>query len=164
MSADHPNTARTCGPSPPTHSVSCDIARTQPAKRPRRLGTFWRRVLTIALALLLLLLVPGVSYAQALTYPGSATWQMRSVEWLRDNGGSPLVDRIENWYYTANRPTGSGSEAAAQPVVVAGNIPAGRGPLTSPARLLAGRPPVLGKNTWVPGRTDRSGAPAIYTS
>src|SRR5450631_1900383 len=131
----------------------------KPSPRPR---TGRRRALALVLALLLL--VPGYSYVQALTYPGSATWQMRSVEWVRDHGGSPLVDRIENWYYTANRPSGSGSEAAAQPVVVAGNIPAGRGPLTSPARLLAGRPPVLGKNTWVPGRTDRSGAPAIYTS
>src|SRR5450631_4692185 len=156
MSADHPNTARTCGPSPPTHSVSCDIARTQPAKRPRRLGTFWRRVLTIALALLLLLLVPGVSYAQALTYPGSATWQMRSVEWLRDHGGSPLVDRIENWYYTANRPTGVALDAAGLPV------PAGRSSLTPPPTA-AGHLPTPDRS-WVPGRLDPSGTPAIYTS
>jgi hypothetical protein len=119
----------------------------------------------LALTLLLLvLLVLGVSYVQALTYPGSATWQMRSVEWVRDHGGSPLVDRIENWYYTANRPPGLASGAAAPQVVVAGNLAADNSPLLSSARVLAGHPPVLGKNTWVPGRRDPSGAPAMYTS
>src|SRR5450631_2268635 len=149
MSADHLSTSRTCDPSPLTPSVSFDGAGTQPAQRPRRLGTVWRRVLAGALTLFLLVLVPGVSYAQALTYPGSATWQMRSVEWLRDNGGSPLVDRIENWYYTANRPTGPAPDAAGLPVITAGRsllappppARARRGPPTAPGRPRAPRPP-----------------------
>jgi hypothetical protein len=112
----------------------------------------------VALAVALLLVVPAASYARALTYPGSATWQMRSVEWVRDNGGSPLVDRIENWYYTTNRPGGSAFDAAALPVAMPANGSAGRSPLAGH------HPPVLGKNTWVPGRRGPSGAPAIYTA
>jgi hypothetical protein len=154
----------TLSPGDPSRAAgaSSDVVGAEPAPRPPRSRRVRRR--TIALALVLLLLVPAFSYVQALTYPGSATWQMRSVEWVRDHGGSPLVDRIENWYYTANRPPGSASGAAAPQVVVAANAPGGRSPLVSRARLLAGQPPVLGQNTWVPGRRDPSGAPAIYTS
>jgi len=159
MSADHPNTAHTCDPSSPTPSMSCDVARTQPAQRPRRLGTVWRRVLTIALALFLVLLVPGVSYAQALTYPGSATWQMRSVEWLRDHGGSPLVDRVENWYYTANRPTGPAPDTAGLPLITAG-----RSLLAPPPGTRSHRRTAFQASNWVPGRLDSRGTPAIYTT
>jgi len=104
-------------------------------------------------------LVPGVSYAQALTYPGSATWQMRSVEWLRDNGGSPLVDRIENWYYTANRPTGPAPDAAGLPVITAG-----RSLLAPPPSTRSHRRTAFQASTWVPGRLDSRGTPAIYTT
>jgi len=159
MSADHLSTSRTCDPSPLTPSVSFDGAGTQPAQRPRRLGTVWRRVLAGALTLFLLVLVPGVSYAQALTYPGSATWQMRSVEWLRDHGASSLVDRIENWYYTANRPTGPAPDAAGLPLITAG-----RSSLTPPPGTRSHRRTAFQASNWVPGRLDSRGTPAIYTT
>ena len=57
-----------------------------------------RRVVVGALALLLLLAT--VSYVRALTYPGSASWSDRSVEWVRDHGGSPVVDAVENSNFT----------------------------------------------------------------
>ena len=119
----------------------------------------------VAVTLALILLATGVSYVQALTYPGSATWQMRSVEWLRDHGGSPVVDRVENWYYTSERPTGPAPDRTALPVAAARWV-------SSPARApnsLAPPPPstrhpaMPGEGIWVPGRLDRSGAPAIYT-
>ena len=130
-------------------------------RRPRhRVG--WRAVVVV---LALILSVPGVSYAQALTYPGSATWQMRSVEWLRDHGGSPLVDRVENWYYTANRPTGSAPDRAALPVTTAQGVSAGHSPAwLAPPPPSAGHPTMPGEGIWVPGRLDPSGVPAIYTS
>ena len=70
--------------------------RAQPGPHRYRPGRARRRVVGVAFTLGVVLLAPGISYAQALTYPGSATWQMRSVEWMRDHGGSPLVDRVEN--------------------------------------------------------------------
>jgi hypothetical protein len=45
------------------------------------------------------------SYLQALSYPGEASVGVRSVEWLRDYGGSPLVDVVENWWYTRQAPS-----------------------------------------------------------
>ncbi|MHB8188678.1 MAG: hypothetical protein ACYDDU_21970 [Dermatophilaceae bacterium] len=161
MISDSTNAPTTRDPSL-APSVLSDVVGAQPAPRLPRPLRVRRRVVVVALALVLALLAPGVSYAQALTYPGSATWQMRSVEWLRDHGGSPLVDRIENWYYTANRPTGSAPAAAILPVIAAGHAGAGR--TLPPPPALAGHSPVLGKGTWVPGRLDPSGSPAIYTS
>jgi len=140
-------------------------SRAQPRLQGRRPSSARRRVVGVALTLVVVLLAPGLSYAQALTYPGSATWQMRSVEWMRDHGGSPLVDRVENWYYTTNRPTGSAPPSFALPHTAGGGA-ASRSPLASPAPapLLAGHSPILGEGTWVPGRLDPGGAPAIYTS
>jgi hypothetical protein len=44
------------------------------------------------------LLIPAVSYVQALLYPGHASVLERSVDWVEDHGGGPLVDTIENWW------------------------------------------------------------------
>jgi hypothetical protein len=150
-----------------TRRVQAPAQTQSRAHRPhrRRPGRARRRVVGVALTLVVVLLAPGISYAQALTYPGDATWQMRSVEWMRDHGGSPLVDRVENWYYTTNRPTGSAPATFAPPHTAGAGV-ASRSPLASPAPapLLAGHSRILGEGTWVPGRLDPGGAPAIYTS
>jgi hypothetical protein len=139
---------------------SSEVVGAQRAPRPPRPRKVRRRAVGVGLALVLI--VPGISYAQALTYPGSATWQMRSVEWVRDHGGSGLVDRIENWYYTANRPTGSPAGDAALSVVLPRDAPTF--PVVAGHPSWAGQPPVLGKNSWLAGRREPFGAPAIYTS
>jgi hypothetical protein len=56
-----------------------------------------------------LLLLATISYVRALTYPGNAGWSDRSVEWVRDHGGSPVVDAVENWYYSRQTPSTSGA-------------------------------------------------------
>ena len=64
-----------------------------------------RRRVALALAVVLplaVLSVPAASYVTALTAPGSNDWQTTSVEWVRDHGGSPLVDTVENWWYSQN--------------------------------------------------------------
>lgn len=89
---------------------------------PRKRRGRWRRVLRprrLAAATAVLLCVPTVSYVRALTYPGSAGWQVRSVEWVREHGGSGLVDAIENWRYR-NPPPSHGSAA--------GEVPTTQGP------------------------------------
>jgi hypothetical protein len=37
---------------------------------------------------------PVTSYVRALTYPGQASFLVRTVEWVRDNGGG-VVDLLE---------------------------------------------------------------------
>ena len=125
MINDYANASSTGDPSPAVTCAPCDGVVARPVPRPRR-PPVPRRVVAFGLALAVVLVVPGVSLTQALTYPGSAPWQMRSVEWLRAHGGSPLVDRIENWYYTSNLPTGSAPNQASLPVAAPGVAAAGR--------------------------------------
>lgn len=65
------------------------------------------RILTIVtyVALATLLTTLGVSYARALNYPGEASVAVRTVDWIRDHGGGPVVDAAENWWYSHHHDT-----------------------------------------------------------
>ncbi|HSP38575.1 MAG TPA: hypothetical protein VLR26_12560 [Frankiaceae bacterium] len=96
-----------------------------------------RRLLVLSLAVALLTSL-GVSLGHAFIYPGSASWSLRLVEWTRDHGGAPLVNSVENWYYTRQRP-GSGPPSASGTVptssaldVSTGGRPAPIPPLVAP--------------------------------
>jgi hypothetical protein len=97
------------------------------------------------------LLVTGWSFGQAMTYPGSAPWTDRSVEWVRAHGGNGLVDRIEQWVYARHRPSAT---ASADDPVVARAVP------TLPAR----HDPAVGR--WRPAgrRIGRRHADPAYPS
>jgi hypothetical protein len=127
----------------------------------------------------LLLAVPGVSYARAMVYPGNASWQERSVDWIREHGGNGIVNRIENWYYSRNAPKGSAPSPAALPTVPTPTPSATRSGtllLAAPARpdlpaagavpvrlpLPRGASPLPGEGTWVAGRVGRDGRPVLY--
>jgi hypothetical protein len=53
-----------------------------------------------AAALVTLVATVGISYGRALTYPGEASIAVRTVDWIRDHGGGPVVDAVENWVYS----------------------------------------------------------------
>lgn len=116
---------------------------------------------SVALVVAAAFLVAAVSYVRALTYPGNASWSDRSVEWVRDHGGSPVVDAVENWYYSRQAPQATGAPdayLASGGVHVArsgGHSP--RAPVTAPrVRLLAGLAPRPGEGIWQPlGLGDR---------
>lgn len=160
-------------------STTTSVHTGGPGRRRRRRPLRWRLV---ALVLAALMVIPGVSYAQALTYPGNASWQERSVEWVRDHGGSGVVNTVENWYYTRNKPptvgpdptslpsqntkavaatalnSGSGSTAAADATVAA----KATAPPAIPA--LAGATPLPGEGTWTVERTSTDGTPVLYST
>jgi len=112
--------------------------RALPPGRPRqRRRTRHRRLRVLAAVVLIGLCLPTGSYVRALTYPGHATWQQRSISWLRDHGGSPLVNRAENWYYTRHAPSPSPPDLAGQPARYRGKRgdPGGRpAPAACPVR------------------------------
>ena len=77
-----------------------------------------RRILRLLLVTLALIMVgPVISYTRALTAPGGATWPMRSVEWVRGNGGNSLVNAIENWWHTRHTPAAGRTDAATLPQI-----------------------------------------------
>jgi hypothetical protein len=125
----------------------------------RRRARLWR---LIALVLVLLMMVPTVSYVRALTYPGSATFAMRTVDWVRSNGGGSLINILENWYYTRHKPANTPPNLASLPrVPVAATANPAAGP--TPLPLLPGVAPLPGEATWVPGRLGTGGKPALYS-
>ncbi len=135
-----------------------------PYRRVRLLpvGRGSRRLLVLALVVALISPV-GYSLGRAFTYPGSASWSLRLVEWMRDHGGAPVVDKVENWYYTRQKP-GSGSPDPAQTVLApppASASSAGR-PVSIPSLLT---PAVAGEGQWQAlGRLDARRRPYVWAS
>jgi hypothetical protein len=115
-----------------------------------------------ALVIAVLLIVPAVSYVRALTAPGSATWQMRTVDWIRNQHGNALVNAIENWYYTRHKPPAGPPPVATLPRIHPPSRPPA-GPAPAPLPRLRGVPPLPGESTWLAGRTGPGGSPLIYT-
>lgn len=132
-------------------------------QRPRR-----RIALIVALVLLVPLSATGWSYGHALTYPGSASFSVRSVDWLRSHGGGGLVNSAEVWYYSRQEPPSTGRPSAPLP-------PA---PTAEQARLVrqaervrqapiltpAVAPVTAGEAAWTPGPVGRDGRIATFTT
>lgn len=130
------------------------------AARPTRAPAHaWRRRVLVAV-LLVPLLLTGWSYVGALTYPGSASASVRTVDWLRTHGAAGIVDRIEVWHYShqepprTGTPTGSFPPApdAAQRARAASAPPAER-PILHPGVA----PTFAGEAAWTPGPVDTAG-------
>ena len=69
----------------------------------------WRRVRRVLIGAALLCLIPGmVSFVRVLSTPSNSSFFIRTVEWVRANGGRGLVDDIENAYYSLNAPAKGG--------------------------------------------------------
>lgn len=136
------------------HTGNPPLSRPPVKRRRKRL----RRALVI---FLLLLIYPAVTYVQALTAPGAATFTARTADWARQMGAGPVVNALENWYYTRHPPANGAPDANAMPVAP----PASSGDTANaPAALptLPGAPP--GEGVWVPGARTAGGQPADYTT
>lgn len=125
-------------------------------RRPRSVRH--RRVTALVVVALLALTVPaGVSYGRALTYPGDASFSVRSVEWVREHGGAPLVDAVENWYYSRQAPsaTGAPQDTLTPARATQRAARAQRTPHQPPrVRLLPGVSPLHGEGQWQPVGAD----------
>ncbi|MBB2499954.1 MULTISPECIES: phosphodiester glycosidase family protein [Amycolatopsis] len=123
-------------------------------KRPRR-----KLILVLVVAVLA---YPIGSYTRALTYPGAASFAVRTVDWLREIGLGGVVNTVENWWYTRHPPS-----AAPPP---AGSLPTAPPPLPSlgagprPADLPAQLPRLPGEGRWTPGASTAGGPVADYTT
>ncbi len=87
-------------------------------RRSRRRRTRRRTLRVLAAVVLVGLCLSTASYVRALTYPGQAMWQQRSISWLRAHGGSLIVNRTENWYYTRHAPATSPPNPASLPTTI----------------------------------------------
>lgn len=130
--------------------------RTRSRRRP---GT---RTKVVILVLAALLVLPTISFVQAMTYPGSAPASVRAVEWVRDHGGGPIVDRIETWMYTRNAPAARGkpSEVLTLPTATGpSSLQGGQGVLPPAVPVIAARLP--GEGAWHVVRRATDGTAAL---
>lgn len=131
--------------------------------RPRRshLGRGCQIVVCVALYLLV------VSYLNALTFPGHASTEVRTVDWVRDIGGNRLVDSAENWWYTHHAPSTTAPARLRSPLnaTKAGGVPGVKTGWPAPLRLIS--PAIGGRTTsgeghWNPGPVTIGAVPAMF--
>jgi hypothetical protein len=112
---------------------------------------------TVAWLVMCAVAVVGCSYVHALTAPGYATWTDRTVGWVREYGGAPVVDALENWYYTRHPPPKAVPDHGSLPTLSPSRVTA---PLTLPRLPNLSHLPV--ESVWVPGRRAARGGAAEY--
>jgi hypothetical protein len=95
---------------------------TNQTNRPKRRATgltgvgLPRRARRILLIAAFLTLIPAAfSYLNAILAPSNSSLDIRSVEWLRDNGAAGLVSRVESIYYSLTAPEKGGATLRALP-------------------------------------------------
>jgi hypothetical protein len=157
MTTTHPDAPPEPREQPPARPE--DVAPTK-EERARRRGR--RRLWCSGIAVLVLVASApaAISYGRALTYPGNASFLVRSVEWVRDHGGAPLVNLAENLYYRLNAPSDSPPDPAALPTT---SIPTAPG-APSPLATLRGTRALPGEGVWQAGPTVAGRSPGLYTT
>jgi hypothetical protein len=136
------------------------------ARRRRRVAR------TLALLLIVASVSMGWSYNRALRAPGTDPWSARSVEWLKNNGLSGVVNSIEHWWYTNHPPRVGGQPPHGLPSVAAtsGITPhrahvAVVAHLAKPVNMLPlVATPLPGEGVWQPTGRAVAGQPAVYTT
>jgi hypothetical protein len=129
-----------------------------------------------------MLMLPVVrSYAGYLTAPGSEGWTVRSVEFIRDHGGSRLVDAAERAWYghhkppvggvphrgpLAPRPATAGSSRGASPLAA---VAPAEHQVTANPRLPANvvpfaNPSLDGEGVWHPVALAGNGVASVYAT
>jgi hypothetical protein len=141
-------------------------ARRRAPSGPERGPSGTARVRRIALVAALLALIPaGISYLSALTQPSNSSVGIRTVEWLRDNGGAGLVAKVESVYYSLTAPSKGGPTLKALPKVGFG---AAAGKLASeyrPARVTPLlRPALPGEGVWHATRPGLEASPPVLVT
>ena len=128
----------------------------------------WLRV-GIVVVLVALLVPVGVSYVHALNRAGTDTVGVRTVEWIRDNGGNGIVNTVERWWYTNNPPPTGGKPKAikVQQTITAPpatyptiqRLPPPTARVATPAAQVEPN-----EGVWAPTGRLVLGQPAIYTT
>jgi hypothetical protein len=120
------------------------------------------------------LLVPTViSYYNAVSAPGTDPWTVRSVEWLKDNGMTGVVNTVEHWWYTHNAPAVGGKPKGGLPhsAGTSGSAQTKKPTTAVTPHLPPPIPmqplvttPLPGEGQWTPTGRTVQGLPGVYTT
>ncbi len=130
-------------------------------RRPSRARFALRRA--VALVLLIFVATKLVSYTSAVLAPSNVGFGVRSIEWLRDNGGAWLVSDIEHLYYSANAPKKGGPPLKALPTL---GLRSGESEtLYAPPPIVPViEPPLPGEGVWRRTGPPIGGAPPLLVT
>ena len=134
-----------------------------------------QRVLLIAAPFLVVLVWAMVSYTVWMLQPTSMQWNVRSVEWVRQEVpfGNWMVDEGEHIYYSMNAPEKGGPQLKSLPAVGLNPPPNSRPVPKVPIQAAAGPPriklvfphPLPGEGVWKPtGPPVDGGQPVLVTT
>lgn len=150
---------------PPRAPVSRGGRGRRPPRRDE--GPNWRVVRNVAIGFLaLIVLLEGVSYVRYMAQPSSVPFGVRTVEWIRGNVSSWLVDQIERQYYSWTAPSKGGPTIKTLPAVgmgtvninqvAASDLPKNIHPLIHPT--------LAGEGVWHTTGLDVNGGPAVLVT
>jgi hypothetical protein len=126
------------------------------------------RLRRIFLVAAVLVLIPAaLSYIGAISRPSNSSLGIRTVEWLRDNGGAGLVARVESIYYSLTAPSKGGPTLRALPKVGFGGAAGAANVVREyrPARVAPLLSPALpGEGTWHATRPGLEANPPVLLS
>jgi hypothetical protein len=144
-----------------------------PPRSPRSKRRRWITIGILAV-LLVVLIIPAISYVDYMRKPSSDSMSVRTVEWIRDNGGNGVVNTIERWWYTNNPPPTGGTPgkiqvqntvAGSQPKTTQVTLPQFQTLAPPTARVATPAPDVQpNEGVWQPTGRLVAGHPAVYTT
>jgi len=160
--------------SPPKDPTPDPQAPRSPGRRrrrwPGRLHKNTPRWLKVVVAVFALgVLFVAVSFGRALTASNNLTVGERAAEWARDNHLGPVVNQVENWWFTHNAPK-SGGEPDRTIAADSSTATSGTGttlphlPPPDAVPVPDGVTPVANEGVWQPVGALVGGAPAMYTT
>jgi hypothetical protein len=163
-------------PTTPTDAAPLDLPplpsdAEPPPGRPRRWAhrsprRRWPRI--AALVVVLVLLVPAISLGRALTASNSLSTSERAAEWMRDNHLGPVLNKVENWWYSDHAPKAGGEpdRAITEETTASTAAPVVVHHLARPAAVAVpdGVAPLPGEGQWQPAGPVLDGEPALYTA
>ncbi|MHB1712111.1 MAG: phosphodiester glycosidase family protein, partial [Acidimicrobiales bacterium] len=137
--------------------------RDEPIYRRRRILAACVLVLAIATAWV------AVSLGVALTNPTfGSSLPARAAEWVRQNGGASIINKVENAWYSHHAPKIGGTVprgAIKRPVTTPTTVAAGPSHLPAPPAIVPFASPALpGEGQWSPAGRLVDGIPAVYTT
>jgi hypothetical protein len=121
------------------------------------------------------LTLTGWSYYRALSAAGTDPWSARSVEWLKNNGLTGVVNSVEHWWYTHHSPPVGGQPKNGLPTSPppSGTATSGHGGRAKAVVSHLPRPvdmvplvttPLSGEGVWQPTGREVAGQTAVYTT
>jgi predicted DNA-binding transcriptional regulator AlpA len=122
----------------------------------------------VVVALLVVVMTPIVySYVSTMLSPSSLPLGVRTVEWIRSNGGAWLVNDIERWYYSWNAPSKGGPPLHKLPKVGlrTHTPPAVKAAAYRPANIRPViHPAVSGEGVWARTGPEINGVPPVLVT